>query len=683
MIFNDRDPYSYTHAMDRGYVGNANPEFESGYTGAANLERPIAAAGQEPILTVNEIGQTVTEGRAGGGTFIESMQAAIFKGAGSVELSAVPAGAEPGTGVESYGVEKRQQLREIARANEIKIASVHTPSQIGNLSGFAGPERGFVDEQREVFLNEVKKAINFAADVTGGGAVVVHTGEYQRPISEQPWARDEYGRLVFKHYEEEPERAIMRVVDDRTGQVIHHLRKNQEIYRPVWQKADKDYEYVDEKTGETIKVKKDVDYVDYEGRKVGIENRVPVYDESTGRFKVEKLTWDDFVSEAEERNKYNPERKITPELAMLHASIETQAGQARGWALYHGMHMKEHLDNLEKLKEAYNRYKAMEDATPEDEKWKIMRSVSKDITHLGVIPSENKLPSEVINEAITQTRHYIEHIKEGSVGYEQQAKEQELFKLHAMPIGEYAKKKTMQSYAEAGIYALDQTKTRHLAKPVFLAPEQVFPEHGYGSHPEEMIELVQTARQEMTRRLVQERGFSKEEAKKAAQEHIKATLDTEHIGMWKRYYVKQEGESEEQFTKRFNGWYMDQIKKMDEAGIIGHVHIADGFGYGHANLPAGHGDMPVVDAIQYLKKKGYSGALLSEGYGDQTRMLRETWKTFGSPIYGATGPVRPGGPTRWSDVQHSYFGRGQGPYYVFGAYSPSNDWTLWTQVPLE
>ena len=127
------------------------------------------------------------------------------------------------------------------------------------------------------------------------------------------------------------------------------------------------------------------------------------------------------------------------------------------------------------------------------------------------------------------------------------------------------------------------------------------------------------------------------------------------------------------------------LKKMDKAGIIGHLHIADGFGYGHGNLPVGHGDMPVVDAVHYLKKKGYTGAYLSEGYGDAQRILRDAWKAFGSPVYSHAGPVGggPSGQGRWSDIQFSYFGRQQGPYYTFGAYSPSNDWTLWSQVPLE
>ncbi|MCX8147477.1 MAG: hypothetical protein N3D84_03350, partial [Candidatus Woesearchaeota archaeon] len=665
-----------------------------GYTGAANLERPIGAARDEPILSTAEIGQTVTEGRAGGGSFIESVQAAIRKGVASVELAAMPAGAEPGTGVESYGVQKRRELREIARANEVKVVSVHTPTQVGNLSGFAGPERGFIDEQREAFLNEVKKAINFAADVTQGGAVVVHTGEFHRPISEQPWARDEYGRLIFKHYEEEPERAVLRLVDERTGHIITQVRKNQEVFRPIWLTADRDYDYVDEKTGEVVHVKKG-DYIDYENRKVDIEHRIPAFDPEAGRFKVQMMKWEDFVKEAEERNRYKeqelgrplkPEEKITPEEAFLRATIENQAAQAKGWALYHIRQFNQKVKDIEKLKEALKYYKKLEESVPEEERWKLMKpgtTTAYHIANLGLVPREDKLPSQLIEEELAELRHDLEHTYQGSVSYEQQAEEQYNLLRHVKPVERYALEKSTESYAEAGIYAMDQTNARKLKNPIFIAPEQVFPEMGYGSHPDELIELVQKSREKMAERLVKERGFDPEQAKMYAEKHIKATLDTEHLGLWKRYFQRKPGESEEEFEKRFNSWYMDQIKKMEKAGIIGHIHIADGFGYGHANLPAGHGSMPVVDAITYLKKKGYTGAYLSEGYGDVTRMLRETWQAFGSHIYSKLGPIRPGAPQRWSDIEFSYFGRGQTPYYIFGPYAPSNDWTLWTGVPLE
>jgi len=59
----------------------------------------------------------------------------------------------------------------------------------------------------------------------------------------------------------------------------------------------------------------------------------------------------------------------------------------------------------------------------------------------------------------------------------------------------------------------------------------------------------------------------------------------------------------------------------------------------------------------------------------------KTWKMFGSPVYGSGA----GGAQRgsWGQVQHGYFGQTQPPYFTFGAYGPSEDWTLWSGVPLE
>jgi len=79
--------------------------------------------------------------------------------------------------------------------------------------------------------------------------------------------------------------------------------------------------------------------------------------------------------------------------------------------------------------------------------------------------------------------------------------------------------------------------------------------------------------------------------------------------------------------------------------------------------------------------------MISEGYGEDSlfgagRQMTETWRAFGSPIF--RGDWGGGGaPQRWTDVQHGYFRQMQSPYFIFGAYSPSNDWQLWSQVPLE
>ncbi|MBW2999585.1 hypothetical protein KY339_02830, partial [Candidatus Woesearchaeota archaeon] len=437
--------------------------------------------------------------------------------------------------------------------------------------------------------------------------------------------------------------------------------------------------------GKTHHIKKG-DYIDiYGGVAKDWFDRVPMYDEKTGRFMTQKLVWDDFVKEADEWNAKHPdEKQRNPEWMFFQAQIEQNAAQYRGLALYHSMRYQDELKERDKIIDALKFFEKLEAATPEEERWKLRERIPASYGHVHkYLVDESKLPSELLKDRLHDIERDIKHSQESAASYEAQSKDQVRTLRHMKPIGEYAIGESMKSYADAGIYAMDCTKERNLPNPVYVAPEQVFPEHGYGSHPDEMIELVQNSRKAMAERLVKERGFSETDAKKAAEDHIKMTLDTEHVGLWKKYFLRKPSEDEEQFTKRFNGWYMDHIKKMVDAGIVGNVHIADGFGYGHGNLPAGHGNLKVVDAISYLKKKGYTGPLSSEGYGDPTRMLTETWKAFGSPIYGAAGPVSPGAPVRWSDVEHSYFGRTHPPNYIFGAYSPSNDWQLWSQIPME
>jgi hypothetical protein len=295
----------------------------------------------------------------------------------------------------------------------------------------------------------------------------------------------------------------------------------------------------------------------------------------------------------------------------------------------------------------------------------------------------------------------------------QQAREQELMKQHAVSIEKYAKKKTTDSYAEAGLYAMKQTQNNpHVTKDVFVAPENIFPEMGYGSHPEELIELVHDARGRMVEKLTQKyiedpsgrlddkgspimvenpdfQGMSVQKAEKLAKQHIKATLDTQHLGMWWKNFKPKPGETEDKRRERFNEWFLDEVDKMQKADVIGNIHLVDAMGAGHQHLPIGQGELPLVQAIKKLKKAGYSGFINSEAYGEerfgQGRILVETWKALGSPItsgyFAGGGAEAPG--REWGQIHQSYFGRSYPPKFVFGAYSPSNDWTLWSQVPME
>jgi len=703
---------AYYTPMDRTYVGN--------FPNESNHERDI----EKPLFPVNEIGQTVTEGRQFG-SLINTATAAIRAGAGRIELQTQMGGGPEALGAESYGKDARQTLRELAKANQIMFTSVHTPTNIANLSGF-NPQRGsFEDEFRKLGIEEVKSAIKFAAEATQGGAVVVHTGEYQRPIFDAPWNKGQ-----FVAYDEEPASAVKPLVDNRTGRVLTEVRLNQEVAQAVWNKYEPGSEewqkhdgkpYVDERGN----IVEPGDYIDYEGNKVNRNERVPKFDKEKGTFVVVRKGWQDFVKDAEEMNKekerelgrpLKEEEKITPEEAFLIATTETQEKISRGWAGNYSEGVKEIMEDIKKLKQAKKYYENLEKSMPKEELWKIMERdpalkgiSSGSILQKYVGSGKWRKPSEIIEENIQNMRKNLEDRREMVTGQLQSAEEQKILREHALSASKYALNRTFNSYAELGIEAMKQSHHNpYVKKDIFVAPENIFPEMGYGSHPEELIELVKKSRERMVDFLTKPKipdpsgrvdengnpiminnpyytGMSREEAEREAKEHIKATLDTQHLGMWYRYFKPLPNETEEQRKKRFNKWYLEEIKKMAKEDIIGNIHLVDSIGGSHQHLPAGQGELPLREAIEYLKKHGYQGFINSEAYGEerfgQGRILLETWRHFGSPIYSSA--YAPLGRPSWTDIQHSYFGRTYPPYFIFGAYSPSNEWTLWSQVPME
>ena len=143
MIFGDNN----YHPMDREYAGS-------------NQNSLTTQELEAPLFTTSDLGQTVTEGRAGGGLFTESVTAAIRKGTSKIELALQMEGSDMNVGAESYGKQAREAIREIAKVNEVNLNSIHTPSQLGNLSGLG--QQGFSDETRDKTIQEINKAIEFA-----------------------------------------------------------------------------------------------------------------------------------------------------------------------------------------------------------------------------------------------------------------------------------------------------------------------------------------------------------------------------------------------------------------------------------------------------------------------------------------------------------------------------------------
>ncbi|MFT4297745.1 MAG: hypothetical protein ACMXX5_00985 [Candidatus Woesearchaeota archaeon] len=732
--------------MKYGDEGPVNDTSDLGYSEKPDIEGPIVHPG--------ELGQSVTEGSRFG-TFVQTVTGAIRTGASKVELQAQMGGGAEAVGVESYGREAKQALRELAVANEIQLTSVHVPTQVGNVSGF-NPQQGFVDEQRKSAVDEIKKAIDFASDVTGGGTITFHTGEFQRPISEQDWAlmRDENGNVVtdsdgnkqyqFLGYKEEPGKAVTYMVDNRNGKIIGDVRKSNIIREPIYLTADKDYEGVDV-DGKPRKIEKG-DLITEEGHYIDRANpdhlfkRVAKWNDNLKRFETEKLTWDDIERRKEMWNHKHPEKSITSEEMAYRIQVETQIMQYRGHSLYHGRMYNEEKKERDAIKEALKFYKELESKIPPEEAWKILKEDPRSRRYVrnDLVGSDLKKPTEILQQALEQAEQSLQYTHQSSGSADAQADSLKDTLEHVKPIANFAKEQSSKSMAEAAIHAWHKThegkQKGNVDRDITLTPENIFPEMGYGSHPEELKEMVMDAREKMVEFLTSKKikdphnrltvvkdpetgemneqilevdnpwynsSVSKEEARKLAENHIKANLDTQHLGMWGKHfqpkYLKDQSrmETPEETKGRFMVWYDKQVRMLADEGIIGEVHIVDGYASGgHTHLPAGEGELNVVDTVKYLKKKGFKGVLISEGHGEESwghgRIMTKAWEAFGSPVFsrgyfgaGSGAGGGPGAPIRWTDIENSYFQKKQGPYFVFGGYSPSNDWTLWSEVPLE
>ena len=98
-------------------------------------------------------------------------------------------------------------------------------------------------------------------------------------------------------------------------------------------------------------------------------------------------------------------------------------------------------------------------------------------------------PIEFADKRLFDLRHELEHVRQGSVGYEQQAEESKLLLKYATPIERYALEKSIAGYAETAMHAYNLTKEKKLKNPLFIAMENIYPE-SYGGHPTELKELV-------------------------------------------------------------------------------------------------------------------------------------------------------------------------------------------------
>jgi len=690
-------------------------------------------------LGVKDIGMSVPMGISAAN--VAGLYSKIRMGAGNIEIQfpGYRIGSRNAQTPEMLGEDQRQAIRELSMANEVKFTT-HASFQLMGMMG--RDERGnfsIYNATQDMF--ELKRAIDFQADL-GGGSVVIHTGEFERPMTDMyiddetgriNLARDPSGRLMFKQAHTQEIDARFELLDDRTSAKIETVQKNRLVAHPVWNKAEKDYwgydnSDVPENQKQKILIRKG-DYVDYGEKKIidpydSLKGRVPKFNEDTKLFEVKLKSFEDFKKEAEEYNMYfeqkrgrkpNYYEKMYPEEAYVKATLDSQESVARGWSLQFSQRAISFLKALSKLEGAKKFYEQLSKTVPKEEQWKLLRQDDElfRITR-GFAAPEMVSPLELIEKALFDAKREIDYDRSTAAGQEQQAVDTNTTKEHIVTPIKRLEKHGVRLYAEAGVHAL--RKTRDPNNPVTVTIEHIFPER-FGGHLEELKWIISKSRERMVDLLTKPEieygasmapeeidekklregykqpnpyymGVSREQAEKLAERHIKATLDTGHINLWRKYWQDDPRKTREENEQAFNKWVLNQVESLAKEKMVGNVHLADNYGYHDDHLAPGQGNSPIREIMSILKKYGYEKAVTVEPGADASTDLSDfhglmkTWRFFGSPVYGM-GFRGAGVPQTWADVQYSFFGQNKPPYYIFGGYAPSNDWTLWSAVPLE
>ncbi len=711
-------------------------QFNSGYSHhpAADYFNAMdpQSYGEKPAyggdLGIKDIGMSVPMGISA--TNVAGIYSKIRMGAGNIELQfpGYRSGQRNAQTPEMFGEDQRQAIRELSMANEVKFTT-HASFQLMGLMG--RDERGnFSLQGATQDLFELKRAIDFQGDM-GGGSVVIHSGEFERPITDMylddetgriNLARDPSGRLLFKQAHTQEVDAHFELLDDRTSAKIETVQKNRLVAHPVWRRAKHDMQGFDNEGKPTFV--KAGDYLDYDDRKIlnpydAREGRVPEFDDVKKEFRVTLKTFEEFGREAQEYNRWFEQKygkkpdyyeKRYPEEAYVKATLESQEGIARGWSLQYSKDSQTWLRALKKLEESEKYYKELKGKIPVEEQWKIMRE-DRELQNAtqGFAGPEMIEPLKLIEKAKFDVARRLEFDRSTAASQEQQARDTAETKKHIITPIKRLEKEGIRLYAEAAIHALQKTKDPN--NPVVLAVEHIFPER-FGGHPEELKWIIKKTRERMVDMLTKPEivygasmapgevtaetlqpnpyymGISREEAAKLAERHVKATIDTGHINLWRKYWQDDPRKTQEQNDLDFNKWAVKTIDSLAKEKMVGNVHLADNYGYHDDHLAPGQGNSPVKEIVSTIKKYGYDKAFTVEPGADASTDLSDfhglmkTWKFFGSPVYGM-GFKGGGAPQTWGDVQYSFFGQNKPPYYIFGAYAPSNDWTLWSAVPLE
>jgi len=598
---------------------------------------------------------------------LQSIQARIKQGATAVELGFMGTGKgsagqgafTPGT----LGIPEREAIRDVAKVNDVTISSVHASMKIQGLAGFGS--QGFDEAKRAQDMEEVKRTIDFAGDVTEGGAVVVHTGEFPYSV------REKHGKTPFKTKEGKPieftegysvaQTAPKYLVDITSGKIASQIAPDFKVTAleregDDFKEKTRNYDYfvkmADENITNNEQMKKNKD--EYMGRlqKRGVDKKVTDEDY--------KNTYGDPGWVA---LKWQIDQGITQDTASLH---------------YHEQHYDGRKKDLEiaktKLKVAEEFQKSKGIIIPGSQAERNIDTIKYRITDLqrAMDTDLEYIKRHKLNE--TKTYEQLDNIR---------------------PIEFYGINKTSESVAELAIDAAKTTRDKNLKNPIFVAPENLW-DGNYGAHPEDLRKIIVDSRKKAVDFMIKDKiemngkeidnpfrekvkkslGHipSESEAKKIAEDHIKATFDIGHANIWKKYFSGDE--------KEFNSWLGHEVDKLTKAGIIGHVHVSDNFGYNDEHLPPGYGNAPIKEFLAHMQESGFKKEFIVEPAHHDVGALISGMEHLQMPVYRINNQTE-----AWTSPNRSYFGQTYIPSFVTPAYLPpatgEEGPMVWSGLPLE
>ncbi len=584
------------------------------------------------------------------------------------------------SGAETHGKEVRDEIKRMAEVNEVDIQSVHAPSYLTGFSGWDARQGQFNEEQAAGTVDEIKSAIDFAADVTHGGSVVVHLGEFPRPVDQikgfEDYEGSAYGQAAY-------------FADKKSGKV---------------QQLPRDY-----------KVKR-VARRDDEGHQGEIkldDNGIPI---------IEEVTWYNYKTEFDRnpdafKNKYFEEE--------LQAN-KPLTGDIIARALFKdyfksgiedlNAEIEQHIGRRDEYKSGYNELK---DKTKDN--------VAAEITAERVRSREPAPNQDEIDRAFNKMENarkmYQDRMAAENLAIAAQLKKKkdtEEAMDNIVPISEVALTRSADNLAKLGIYAMQQTQAHKLDRPLTITAENLAA-NMYGGKVEDVMDILDKARQAFVDRLSEkeipdptgaqegkirnpyyDKSFAGEEGKKKALEiakkHIKTTLDFQHLGMWQKHFVLdkenldddekkllKQGDYEGARKHQFDKWYLEQVNTLAAKGdYIGNLHIVDGMGRAHVHLPMGQGQHLISDALLALREKGIDVPMTSEGWLEgPERQLLESWSQGGEG--GKTIYHSDSGPVYWNQLNRAYMGTAIRPpdYLLPGTVTDKEAFGLGTDVPID